>query len=237
MNESSLARHGFPVLAYLTSEPLLLLFTLRIQHYDARKQVTLMLRTPAAYVHGANNKTAFVAQYNADNLLLGTRTNAATVYLPQVRRDGVARNAKDCEWTTLTLCLDKPCPLWCPFLKALTPAPSEHRPAPTSCLATESRSLPPRCRLPNCTDRPTTTTTADSPSRSRLRPLVTFRTLPRAPSSPANKVALFYFELSSPLRGRTAGTARVGVCSARSDVASERLELCPGCWLARSASS
>jgi hypothetical protein len=126
MNESNLARHGFPVLAYLTPEPLSLSFTLRIQHHDARKQVTLMLRTPAAYVHGADNKTAFVAQYDADNLLPGTRTNAATVHIPQVRRDGVARNAKDCEWTTLTLCLDKPCPLWCPFLEALTPAPSEN---------------------------------------------------------------------------------------------------------------
>ncbi|KAJ4989585.1 hypothetical protein SVAN01_04962 [Stagonosporopsis vannaccii] len=125
MNDVEPSRHGFPVLAYLTPDPLSLPFTLRIQHHDVRKQVTLMLRTPAPYLHGADSNTAFVAQYNADNLLLESRPNAATVYIPQERRDSVARNTIDCEWTTLTLRLHRPCPLWCPFLEAFTPAPSE----------------------------------------------------------------------------------------------------------------
>ncbi|KAH6642235.1 hypothetical protein C7974DRAFT_420546 [Boeremia exigua] len=125
MNALNVAAHGFPVLAYITSEPLSLPFTLRIQHSSARKQVTLMLRTPAAYLYGADDEAAFVAQYDADNLLPGTRHHAATAHIPNTRRLGVARNNNDCELTRLTLCLKKPCPLWCPLMEALTPAPSE----------------------------------------------------------------------------------------------------------------
>jgi hypothetical protein len=80
-------KHGFPVLVYLISEePLLLPFTLRIQHHEPRKQVTLMLRVCVS-LHGADEQ-AFVAQYDADNVTVGD----AIVDIPEDRGDGIARN-------------------------------------------------------------------------------------------------------------------------------------------------
>jgi len=124
MRKSTVGKHGIPVLAYLTSEPLSLPFSLRIQHNEARKQVTLMLRTPAAFLHGANDELAFVAQCDADNVLPGTAMDAATVHVPPARRAEIERYPTSSRITTLTLSLKHPCPLWCPRLEALVPTPS-----------------------------------------------------------------------------------------------------------------
>lgn len=111
-------KHGFPVLVYLTSEePLSLPFTLRIQHHEPRKQVTLMLRVCVS-LHGVDEQ-AFVAQYDADNVTVGD----AIVDIPEDRGDGIARNPTSSQLTTLTLQLNHPCPLWCPRSEALLPAP------------------------------------------------------------------------------------------------------------------
>jgi hypothetical protein len=111
-------RHGFPVLVYLTSEPLSLSCTLRIQHHEPRKQVTLMLRTCVS-LHGADEQ-AFVAQYDADNLTTG---GDATVRVPKDREAETARNPTSSQMTTLSLHLNHPCPLWCPRSEALLPPP------------------------------------------------------------------------------------------------------------------
>ncbi|KAF3045755.1 hypothetical protein E8E11_000424 [Didymella keratinophila] len=118
MSKSSAGKHGFPVLVYLTSEPLSLSCTLRIQHHEPRKQVTLMLRTCVS-LHGAGDQ-AFVAQYDADNLTIG---GGATVRIPEDREAEIARNPTSSQMTTLSLHLNHPCPLWCPRSEALLPAP------------------------------------------------------------------------------------------------------------------
>jgi hypothetical protein len=127
-------KHGFPVLAYLTSHPLTLSCTLRIQHHEPRKQVTLMLRTCVA-LHGANcsddeqdsdNEQAFVVQYDADNLVYDSRFSAPTIHVPPTRLDGIVRDGSDGDerqLQTLTLHLARPCPLWCPDTNVLLPKP------------------------------------------------------------------------------------------------------------------
>ncbi len=111
------------MLAYLTQEPLSLPFSMRLQHNAARKQVTLMLRTPATYVLGAEDNTAFVAQYDADNLLPETAINAATVHVHPARRTQIERYTGSSHVTTLTLHLQQPCALWCPLQQVLIPTP------------------------------------------------------------------------------------------------------------------
>lgn len=118
MSKSNPGKHGFPVLAYLTSEPLTLSCTLRIQHHEPRKQVTLMLRTSVS-LHSAASQ-AFVAQYDADKLLPASE---ATVYVPEHRRSEIARNPSSSQMTTLSLQLSQPCVLWCPRVDGLLPAP------------------------------------------------------------------------------------------------------------------
>jgi hypothetical protein len=120
MSKSKSTKHGFPVLAYLTPEPLSLPCTLRIQHHEPRKQVTLMLRTCVS-LHGAHDEQAFVAQYDADNLL--PNTGAQTVYTPAARLADIVRNPSSHRITTLSLQLKQACPLWCPRLEALLPKP------------------------------------------------------------------------------------------------------------------
>ncbi|KAF3031227.1 hypothetical protein E8E12_001118 [Didymella heteroderae] len=110
-------KHGFPVLVYLKSEPLSLQCTLRIQHHEPRKQMTLMLRTCVS-LHGADEQ-AFVAQYDADNLTVGD----ATVYIPEDCGAKVSRNPTSSQLTTLSLLLSHPCPLWCPRTEVLQPVP------------------------------------------------------------------------------------------------------------------
>ncbi|KAJ4990938.1 hypothetical protein SVAN01_03509 [Stagonosporopsis vannaccii] len=124
MRKSNAGKHGIPVLAYLTPEPLSLLFSLRVQYHEARKQVTLMLRTPTAYLNGTDDDLAFVAQYDADNLRPGTAIDAATVHVPPARLAEIERYPTSSKTTTLTLSLEHPCPLWCPRLESLLPAPS-----------------------------------------------------------------------------------------------------------------
>lgn len=116
MSKSSVGKHGFPVLVYLTSEPLSLSCTLRIQHHEPRKQITLMLRTCAS-LHGADEQ-AFVAQYDANNLTVCD----GTVNIPADRGAQIARNPTSSQMTTLSLRLNHPCPLWCPRSEALLPA-------------------------------------------------------------------------------------------------------------------
>jgi hypothetical protein len=120
MSKSNSGKHGFPVLAYLTSEPLSLPFTLRIQHHEPRKQVTLMLRTRVS-LHGAHDEQAFVAQYDADNLL--PDTGEATVHMPPTRLAKIVRNPSSTQITKLSLRLKHACPLWCPRIEALLPKP------------------------------------------------------------------------------------------------------------------
>ncbi|KAG9197210.1 hypothetical protein G6514_001994 [Epicoccum nigrum] len=132
-------KHGFPVLAYLTSHPLTLSCTLRIQHHEPRKQVTLMLRTCVA-LHGAHahcsdnerdsdsdDEQAFVVQYDADNLVYDARFSAPTIHIPPTRLDGILRDGSDDnddrQMQTLTLHLARPCPLWCPDREVLLPKP------------------------------------------------------------------------------------------------------------------
>ncbi|KAJ8116857.1 hypothetical protein OPT61_g1802 [Boeremia exigua] len=95
---------------------------MRVLHNEARKQFTIALRT-SALLHGAEDEQAFVAQYDADNLTPGTIAfDTATIHLPGERRSAIARNA-DPQIMTLSLSLNKPCPLWCPRLEALAPKP------------------------------------------------------------------------------------------------------------------
>lgn len=111
------SKHGFPVLVYLTSEePLSLPFTLRIQHHEPRKQVTLMLRTCVS-LHGADEQ-AFVAQYDAHNVTVCDNI----VHIPEDRGDEIARNPTSSQMTTLSLQLNHPCALWSPRSEALLPA-------------------------------------------------------------------------------------------------------------------
>ena len=120
MSKSNSGKHGIPVLAYLTSEPLSLPFTLRIQHHEPRKQVTLMLRTRVS-LHGADDEQAFVAQYDADNLL--PDTGEATVHMPAARLAQIVRNPSSSQVKKLSLRLRRACPLWCPLIEALLPKP------------------------------------------------------------------------------------------------------------------
>lgn len=113
-----MGKHGFPVLVCLTSSPLSLSCTLRIQHHEPRKQATLMLRTCVS-LHGADEQ-AFVGQYDADNLTIG---GDGAVHVPEDRSAEIARNSTSGQMTTLSLHLNHPCPLWCPRSEALLPAP------------------------------------------------------------------------------------------------------------------
>ncbi|KAJ4382546.1 hypothetical protein N0V86_001766 [Didymella sp. IMI 355093] len=115
--KSNPGKHGFPVLVYLSSDPLSLPCTLRIQHHEPRKQVTLMLRTCVSLL-GADEQ-AFVVQYDADNLTVGD----ATVHGPEDRGAEMARNPTTSQMTTLSLQLSHPCPLWCPRAEAFVPKP------------------------------------------------------------------------------------------------------------------
>ncbi|KAF2994674.1 hypothetical protein E8E13_001561 [Curvularia kusanoi] len=124
-SKSNPGKHGFPVLAYITSHPLTLSCTLRIQHHEPRKQVTLMLRTCVS-LHGAddsNEEQAFVLQYDADNLLYNTSNDAATAFHPSDRLDTIVRNGNGdhTHIKTLALHLKRPTPLWCPDMDTLLP--------------------------------------------------------------------------------------------------------------------
>lgn len=121
MSKSNAGKHGFPVLVYLTSEPLSLSCSLRIQHRESRKQVTLMLRTCIS-LHGADSEQAFVAQYDADNLY-DTPNMAANTHIPSARLDRIVRNPRTTQIKTISLRLKEPCPLWCPQLDILLPQP------------------------------------------------------------------------------------------------------------------
>lgn len=130
------SKHGFPVLVYLTpQEPLSLPFTLRVQHHEPRKQVTLMLRTCVS-LHGADEQ-AFVAQYDADNVTVGD----AIVHIPKDRGDQIARNSTSNQMTTLSLQLHHPCPLWCSRSEVPLPVPEPEQVEPLSELAQLARAV------------------------------------------------------------------------------------------------
>ena len=138
-SKSNPGKHGFPVLAYLTSHPLTLSCTLRIQHHEPRKQVTLMLRTCVAlygaHAHcgddeqGSDEEQAFVVQYDADNLVYDARLAAPTIDMPPTRLSSIVRVGSDdsddtqMQMQTLTLHLARPGPLWCPDRDVLLPKP------------------------------------------------------------------------------------------------------------------
>lgn len=134
-SKSNPGKHGFPVLAYLTSHPLTLSCTLRIQHHEPRKQATLMLRTCVALCgahcgddeQGGDEEQAFVVQYDADNLVYDARLAAPTVDMPPTRLSSIVRagtdDSDDTQMQTLTLHLARHGPLWCPDRDVLLPKP------------------------------------------------------------------------------------------------------------------
>jgi hypothetical protein len=85
---------------------------------DNHNQITLALHI-AATLQGTEEEQAFIVQYDGDNLQSGA-LDLEPLDIQSKVRDKIARHA-DPDFKTLTLCLRRPAPIWCPRDQALAP--------------------------------------------------------------------------------------------------------------------
>lgn len=109
---------GVPV-ACFTSEPLSPPCHLRIfKGRHNQNQITLALHI-AATLHGVAEEQAFIVQYDGDNIR-SAALDFETLNISSDKRDIIARNTGP-DFKTLSLCLKRPAPIWCPRDQAIAP--------------------------------------------------------------------------------------------------------------------